>query len=142
MQVSAKIRWLCSTASIDMSSERHNSRGKLREVLKIARGESSGKCFNCFAAGGPVAIKRLIAVFVLENEYYAALRAMEVRENVSRDSFVMGEVDECSCVRIDRKPVAKETHQVSQRQCHLSILLRFRTVQAPLRKIYGEPYHN
>jgi hypothetical protein len=130
MQVSAEIRWFCSTASIDTSSERHNSRGKLREVLKIVRGESSGKCFNCFAADGPVANKRIIAVFVPENEYHAGLREIEVPESVSRDSFVMGEVDECSCLPPDRKHVAKETHQVSQQQCHLSIPFRFRTVKA------------
>jgi hypothetical protein len=130
MQVSARIRWFCSPVSSDTSSERHNSRGKLREVLKIVRGESRGKCFNCFAAGGPVANKRIIAAFVRENEYYSALRDIEVRESVARDSFVMGKVNECSCFRVDRKHVANETHQVSQRQCHLSIPLRFRTVKA------------
>jgi hypothetical protein len=78
-----------------------------------------------------MANRRIIAVYVRENEHYAALREIEMPEGVSTDSFVIGEVDESSLdVRIDRKHVAKETRQVSQQQCHLSIPFRFRIVKA------------
>ena len=63
-----------------------------------------------------MANRRIIAVYVRENEHYAALREIEMPEGVSTDSFVIGEVDESSLdVRIDRKHVA-EAPRVSERQ--------------------------